>query len=97
MTTFTVDPASLAALESTISGIAGELNNMNKLDDSFSGQVGGGDLEGSIRNFLDAWHSGVGLISGDIQKVVQRLAQASQAYGQAETFISQASCPSSGG
>lgn len=90
MTTFTVDPASLAALQSTISGIANELNSMNKLDGSFSGQVGGGDLEGSIRGFLDAWHTGIGLISDDFQKVVGRLGDAAQAYGQAETYISTA-------
>jgi hypothetical protein len=96
MTTFTVDPLTLEALQQTISSLYEELSNMNRCEHSFAGAVGGGDLEGQIKGFIDAWHTGVGLIEGDMQKVVQRLGEAAQAYAQSETYITQASCPAGG-
>jgi hypothetical protein len=92
MSTFTVDTVTLEALQSTISALYEELSGMHRMAPSFSGALGGSDLEGEVSHFLSAWHSGVALIEGDMQKVVQRLGAAAAAYGQSETFISAASC-----
>ena len=92
MTTFTVDPTTLEALQATIQGLYGELSGMDKIAPSLGGALGGSDLEGEVANFLNAWHTGVGLIQGDMLKVVQRLADAARAYGQSESFITAASC-----
>jgi hypothetical protein len=92
MSTFTVDPATLEALQATISGLYGELSGMHSIAPSFSGAIGGSDLESELSSFLNAWHTGVGLIEGDMQKVVQRLGEASATYGQSESYIAAASC-----
>jgi hypothetical protein len=91
MTSFTVDPSALAALQSTISGLYSELDGMHKIAPSYHGQIGGGSLEGEVGHFLDAWHSGVALIEGDMQKVVKRLGEAAQSYGDSEACIVTAS------
>jgi len=96
MTTFTVDPSTLDALEATISGLYDELSGMHCIAPSFSGMLGGSDLEGEVSHFLSAWHSGVSQIEGDMQKVVQALGQAAQRYGQTETSISAASASCGG-
>jgi hypothetical protein len=92
MSTFTVDPSTLGALEATICGLYGELSGMHSCAPSFTGALGGSDLEGELSSFLNAWHTGVSLIEGDMQKVAQRLGEASAAYGQSETYITAASC-----
>ena len=91
MSTFTVDPGTLLALESTIAGLHAELSGMHTVAHAYHGVIGGSPLEGEVGNFLGAWHTGVGLIEGDMQKVVQRLGQAAQAYGQSETCVAVAS------
>jgi hypothetical protein len=91
MPTFSVDPGALAALQSTIAGLHSELDGMHKIAPSYHGVIGGGPLEGEVGNFLNAWHSGVALIEGDMQKVVQRLGEAAQAYGKSEACIATAS------
>lgn len=93
MSTFNVDPSTLEALQATISGLYGELSGMHNIAPSFGGAIGGSELEGALGNFLNAWHTGVSLIEGDMEKVVQRLHEASAAYGQSETYITAASCP----
>jgi hypothetical protein len=92
MSSFTVDLGTLEALQGTLAGLYGELSNMDKLTPSFGGAIGGSDLEGELGNFLSAWHTGVGLIEGDVEKVVQRLGEACAAYGHSETYITAASC-----
>jgi hypothetical protein len=92
MSSFTVDPGTLGALQRTISGLYGELSGMHKIAPSFGGAIGGSDIEGVLSSFLGNWHTGVGLIEGDMQKVAQRLGQACEAYGQSETYITAASC-----
>ena len=92
MSTFTVDPATLEALQSTISGLYAELSGMHSVAPSCGGAIGGSDLEGELSNFLNAWHTGIGLIEGDMQKVVQRLAEAARGYCQSETYVTAASC-----
>ncbi|MDQ6804954.1 MAG: hypothetical protein M3065_08280 [Actinomycetota bacterium] len=87
MGSFTVDPNTLAALQSTISGLYSELEGMHKIAPGYHGVVGGGPLEGEVGHFLDAWHTGVGLIEGDMKKVVQRLSDAAKAYGHSEGCI----------
>jgi hypothetical protein len=91
MSTFTVDPSTLAALQSTIAGLYTELSGMHSIAPSYHGLLGGSSLEGEVGSFLNAWHSGVGLIQGDMQKVVQRLGEAAQSYGQSEACIVAAS------
>jgi hypothetical protein len=92
MTTFTVDPATLEALQTTITALCDELSGMHCVMPSFSGRLGGNDLEDEISHFLDSWKSGLDLIEGDIQMVAERLGQAVRSYGQTEAFISAASC-----
>ncbi|HWF52881.1 MAG TPA: hypothetical protein VG294_19710 [Solirubrobacteraceae bacterium] len=91
MTSFTVDPNTLAALQSTISGLYSELDGMHKVAPGYHGMIGGSPLEDEVGHFLNAWHSGVALIEGDMQKVVQRLGEAAQAYGTSEACIATAS------
>jgi hypothetical protein len=91
MSTFTVDPSTLAALQSTIAGLHAELSGMHNVGPSFHGVIGGSPIEGEVGHFLDAWHTGVGLIEGDMQQVVQRLGAAAQAYGHSETCVAAAS------
>lgn len=91
MSTFTVDPGTLAALQSTIAGLHGELDGMHKVAPSYHGAIGGSSLEGDVGNFLNAWHTGVGLIEGDMEKVVQRLGEAAKSYGHSEACIATAS------
>jgi hypothetical protein len=92
MSTFTVNPSTLEALQRTISSLHEELSRMHCMAPSYSGVLGGSDLEDEVGNFLDAWHTGVALIEEDMQKVVQRLGEAVQGYGQSESFITAASC-----
>lgn len=92
MSKFSVDTATLEALQAQIGGLYKELSEMHQIAAAFTGQLGGRDLEDEIGHFLSAWHSGVELIAGDMKKVSDRLGAAAAAYGQSETFITAASC-----
>jgi len=90
MATFSVDPTTLAALQSTLAGLHSELDGMQKIAPSFHGMIGGGSLEGEVGHFLDAWHTGIGLIGGDMDNVMQRLGEAAKAYGNTDACIADA-------
>jgi hypothetical protein len=91
MATFSVDPCTLAGVQKTIAGLYAELESMHKLAPDYHGLIGGSSLEGEVGNFLNAWHTGVGLIEGDTKKVMQRLDEAAQSYGNSEACIVAAS------
>jgi hypothetical protein len=80
MSTFTVDPDTLAKLQDYIATLCEDLTNMHKLSANYDGLIGGGPIEGEVTNFLNAWHTGIGMIEGDMQKVVRRLGEAAQSY-----------------
>jgi|HubBroStandDraft_1064217.scaffolds.fasta_scaffold328856_2 hypothetical protein len=91
MSTFSVDPTTLSTLQGTISGLYTELSQMHNIAPSYDGLIGGSSLEGEVGHFLSAWHSGVALIEGDMEKVVQRLGEAAGSYAQSEGCIAAAS------
>ena len=80
MSTFTVDPQTLGELQGYIANLCGDLTNMHTISGSYQGQIGGSAIEGEVTDFLNAWHTGIGMIEGDMQKVVQRLGEAAQSY-----------------
>ena len=91
MSSFSVDPTTLSALQSTIGGLYTELDGMHKIAPSYHGVIGGSSLEGAVGDFLNAWHSGVGLIEGDMEKAMQRLGEAAQSYNTSDACVAAAS------
>ncbi|MDQ6775289.1 MAG: hypothetical protein M3071_03495 [Actinomycetota bacterium] len=91
MASLSVDPTTLRALQNTIAGLQTELDGMQKIAPSFQALIGGGGLEGAVGHFLDAWHTGVGLIGDDIDNVIKRLGQAAKGYDDTEACIAAAS------
>ncbi|HEX4109425.1 MAG TPA: hypothetical protein VHX88_14910 [Solirubrobacteraceae bacterium] len=88
MSSFVVDPYTLEALQATLAGLAGDLSSMHGTLHPPEGSLGGGSLEGDIGSFLGAWHTGIALMEGDMQNVVERLGQAAKAYAQSESLVS---------
>ena len=90
MSTFTVDPHTLKALEGRIDFLHEELSDMHRLTPTFEGMVGGSALQSEIGSFLNAWHTGVGMIAGDMLKVADRLATAAAEYGTRDSYVADA-------
>ena len=91
MTTFTVDPATLQELSSTLSGIHSEMQGMHGVATGFEGLLGGPDLEGEVEHFSSHWHLGIDRLKDHMTKVVQLLDMAGATYGKSEAVI-QKSC-----
>jgi hypothetical protein len=91
MTTFTVDPATLSALSSTLSGIHSEMQSMHGVATGYEGLLGGSDLDGEVEHFCSHWGYGIGKLGDHMTKVVQRLDAAAAGYGRSEQLIEQAS------
>ncbi|HEX3688733.1 MAG TPA: hypothetical protein VHV28_03525 [Solirubrobacteraceae bacterium] len=87
MTTFTVDPATLQELSSTLSGIHSEMQNMHDVATGYEGLLGGSDLEGEVTHFCSHWNYGIGKLGDHMAKVVQHLDYAAQGYGTSEQAI----------
>jgi len=87
MSTFKVDTHNLKDLQGRVGGLCEDLSGMNRMAPSYQDQIGGHGLEGEVTNFLDAWHTGITLIGGDMLKVSDRLGAAAEAYDQSEGFI----------
>jgi hypothetical protein len=95
MTTFTVDPATLQELSSTLSGIHNEMQAMHGVATGFEGLLGGSDLDGQVEGFCSHWGYGIGKLGDHMTKVIEHLNAAAATYGQSETDISQACEPGS--
>jgi len=91
MSTFTVDPNTLGELQGYIANLCGDLSNMHTMAASYHGLIGGSPIEGEVTSFLNAWHTGIGMIEGDMQKVVQRLGEAAQSYENNDACVAAAS------
>jgi hypothetical protein len=91
MATFTLDPATLDALSSTLSGIHNDMQGMDRAASGYQGLLGGSDLEGELSHFCDHWHYGIGQLSDHMGSVVDRLNAASQTYNGSDQAI-QAAC-----
>jgi hypothetical protein len=90
MATFTVDPATLSELSSTLTGIHSQMQNMHGVTTGYEGLLGGSDLEGEVEGFCSTWNYGIGQMSDHMTKVIQHLDGASAAYGKSERDISNA-------
>lgn len=90
MATFTVDPATLSELSSTLTGIHSHMQNMHGVATGYEGLLGGSDLEGEVEGFCSTWNYGIGQMSDHMTKVIEHLDGASTAYGQSEGFIAKA-------
>jgi len=90
MATFTVDPATLSELSSTLSGIHSQMQNMHGVATGYEGLLGGSDLEGDVQGFCSTWNYGIGQLGDHMAKVVQRLNYAAAGYGTSEQDIADA-------
>jgi hypothetical protein len=91
MTTFTVDPATLRELSSTLSGVHSEMQGMHGVATGYEGLLGGSDLDGEVEHFCSHWGYGIGKLADHMGQVVQRLDAAAVGYGNSEQYIKQAS------
>ncbi len=90
MTTFTVDPATLAELSGTLTQIHSGMSNMHAVASGYEGLLGGSDLEGEIGHFCSHWGYGIGKLHDHMGKVVERLDYAHRNYGTSEQNITTA-------
>ena len=90
MSAFTVDPYTLGELQGYMASLCEDLSSMHTMAASYQGLIGGSAIEGEVTNFLNAWHTGIGMIEGDMQKVVQRLGEAAQSYENADACVATA-------
>ena len=93
MATFTVDPASLSELSSTLSGIHSQMQSMHGVATGYEGLLGGSDLEGGVGDFCQTWSYGIGQLGDHMTKVVQHLDAAATGYGKSEQAIGNAAAP----
>ena len=87
MTTFTVDPASLSGLSSTLSRVHAQMQSMQGVASGYEGLLGGSDLEGEVSSFCSTWHYGISQLGQHMAEVVQRLDYAATGYGKSEQSI----------
>ncbi len=73
MATFTVDPATLQELSSTLSGIHSEMQSMHGVATGYEGLLGGSDLEGEVEGFCSHWGYGISKLADHMTKVVRNL------------------------
>ncbi len=90
MATFTVDPATLNELSSTLSSVHSEMQGMHGVATGYEGLLGGSDLEGKVEQFCSHWGYGIGQLGDHMGKVVERLTAAAAAYGRSESEIQRA-------
>ena len=91
MSTFTVDPATLQELSSTLTGIHSNMSNMHAVASGYEGLLGGSDLEGQVGSFCSHWGYGIGKLHDHMGEVVQRLNYAHTTYNTSEQAIASAS------
>jgi hypothetical protein len=87
MATFTVDPASLHGLSSSLSDIHSRMSGMKGVASGYEGLLGGSDLDGQVTSFCSTWSYGIGKLGDDMTKIIQHLDYAADGYSQAEQHI----------
>jgi hypothetical protein len=90
MATFTVDPATLSELSSTLTGIHSQMQNMHGVATGYEGLLGGGDLESEVGSFCSTWNYGIGQIGDHMKEVITHLDGAAGGYHQSEQDIANA-------
>ncbi len=90
MTTFTVDPATLQDLSSTLSGVHAQMQAMHGVATGFEGLLGGSDLEGEVEGSCSRWGYGITCLSNDMGEVVEHLNAAALGYSRSEQDIAKA-------
>jgi len=80
MTEFSVDPATLQDLSTTLSGIHGQVQAMPGVATGFEGLVGGSDLEGEIGAFCSQWGFWITYLGDDLVAAVRHLNDACLSY-----------------
>jgi hypothetical protein len=90
MSTFTVDPASLSGLSSTLSQVHSQMQSMQGVASGYEGLLGGSDLEDAVSSFCSTWHYGISELGQHMAEVVQRLDYAGAGYGRSEQSIESA-------
>lgn len=90
MTTFTVDPATLQDLSSTLSGVHAQMQAMHGVATGYEGLLGGSDLEGAVEGFCSRWGYGVTCLANDMGQVVEHLNAAFAGYTRSEEDIRKA-------
>jgi hypothetical protein len=93
MATFTVDPATLHELSSTLSGVHSGMQAMHGVATGYEGLLGGSDLEGEVEHFCSHWNYGIGKLADHMGKVVAHLDYAAQGYAASEQRIVTAAHP----
>lgn len=90
MTTFTVDPATLTELSSTLSTIHSQMQSMHGVATGYEGLLGGSDLEGQVESFCSTWNYGIGQLGNHMKEVVDHLGTAANTYDRSEQAIGNA-------
>jgi len=90
MATFTVDPATLLELSSTLSSVHSEMQSMHGVATGFEGLLGGSDLDGDVEGFCSHWGHGISVLAQHMENVVQSLDYAATTYGKSEVEIENA-------
>ena len=90
MATFTVEPATLAELSSTLTGIHSHMQNMQGVATGYEGLLGGSDLEGDVESFCGTWNYGIGQLGDHMKDVITHLDAAAAGYHKSEQDITDA-------
>jgi hypothetical protein len=90
MATFTVDPATLAKLSSTLSGVHSEMQSMHGVATGFEGRLGGSDLDSVLEGFCSHWGYGISVLAQHMGSVIESLNHAAATYGKSEGDIQNA-------
>jgi hypothetical protein len=90
MATFTVDPATLLELSSTLSDVHSEMQSMHGVATGFEGLLGGSDLDSEVEGFCSHWGHGISVLAQHMGKVVESLNYAASTYGKSERNIQNA-------
>ena len=93
MATFTVDPASLQALASTLGGLCGQMDAMHDVATGYEGLLGGRDLEQLVERFCSHWHYGISKLGKDMQHLVDDLGKAAATYSASDQSVAKAATP----
>lgn len=95
MATFTVDPATLQELSSTLIGIHTEMQSMHGVAQGYSGLLGGSNLDWEVERFCSDWGYGIQTLEDHMKKVIDRLEEAALTYSKSENEI-RAACTEKG-
>jgi hypothetical protein len=87
MTSFTVNPASLDAMATVLSGLGQQMSAMQKLPDGSAAALGGAEVEHAVEDFCSHWQHGVSLLDGSLKGLVTNLYRAAANYHATDVCI----------